>query len=351
MYTKGGGNYSECKDIDPWVTPPAPVATPAASPAARLKERVIKMSSLIDQSDDSEFVLESLAKADAWYQRYLRIMGGTPQEEEDCTVEQLSALNKRAHTLDLPPYVCLTLRQVGTGPEVTWPKNCQDQHRGAAWRVFQTAAKMLDILPIALLQLCERHVEIGQALPLCMAPGGLGGREGERREVGPSAAQDLNGHRARQEGDLSYGTPYGPVRSERRQEGEARHAPAEETYNATQASGSDFDPGAAIRRRTTKEKRQAKKQRIRADNDKEDLKAFRATAAGKGKQEGKGDKNGRLKSKDQAGGDLCFSRDSAKGPCKYCSPGEGCKGKIKRFHKCRICLSRGHRSQDCPQRA
>ena len=164
-------------------------------------------------------------------------------------------------------------------------------------------------------------------------------------------AQDLNGHRARQEGDLSYGTPYGPVRSERRQEGEARHAPAEETYNATQASGSDFDPGAAIRRRTTKEKRQAKKQRIRADNDKEDLKAFRATAAGKGKQEGKGDKNGRLKSKDQAGGDLCFSRDSAKGPCKYCSPGEGCKGKIKRFHKCRICLSRGHRSQDCPQRA
>ena len=36
------------------------------------------MSSVIDQSDDSEFVPESLAKADGWYQRYLKIMGGPP---------------------------------------------------------------------------------------------------------------------------------------------------------------------------------------------------------------------------------------------------------------------------------
>ena len=34
-----------------------------------------------------------------------------------------------------------------------------------------------------------------------------------------------------------------------------------------------------------------------------------------------------------------------------CQPGEGCKGKIKRIHKCRICVSPGHRSSDCPQRA
>ena len=34
-----------------------------------------------------------------------------------------------------------------------------------------------------------------------------------------------------------------------------------------------------------------------------------------------------------------------------CSPGEPCKAQVKRVHKCRICLSPGHRSQDCPQRA
>ena len=60
------------------------------------------MSAIIDQSDDSEFAPESLATADKWYQKYMTIMGGAPPEDEDCTVEQLSALNKRVNTLDLP---------------------------------------------------------------------------------------------------------------------------------------------------------------------------------------------------------------------------------------------------------
>ena len=102
-------------------------------------------------------------------------------------------------------------------------------------------------------------------------------------------------------------------------------------------------------KRTTKEKRAAKKRKIQAD--KEELKAWRASAGSKGKQENKGEKAGVLKAKDQAGDDLCFSWDAAKGPCAGCAPGDGCKGKVKRIHKCRICLSPGHRSQDCPQHA
>ena len=38
-------------------------------------------------------------------------MGGAPQEDEDCTVEQLSALNKWVAALDLPPYVDLAVWQ------------------------------------------------------------------------------------------------------------------------------------------------------------------------------------------------------------------------------------------------
>eukprot|EP00439_Symbiodinium_sp_Y106_P014422 s8255_g2.t1 len=110
-FVRGGGRYADWKDIDPWATPTASSPAAVAPPAPALKERGIKMSSVIDQSDDSEFVPESLPKADAWYQRYMQITGGSPQEEEDCTVEQLSALNKRVHNLDLPPYVDLGVWQ------------------------------------------------------------------------------------------------------------------------------------------------------------------------------------------------------------------------------------------------
>ena len=105
-----------------------------------LKERGIKMSSVIDQSDDSEFIPESLAKADLWYQRYQNTMGGAPQEEEDCTVEQLSALNKRVHTLDLPPYVDLGVwqpygrRALGASKFRAWfpdgSRRCRDPRHG-----------------------------------------------------------------------------------------------------------------------------------------------------------------------------------------------------------------------------
>ena len=150
IHTRGGGNYDSWRDVDPWAKPAA--ATPATLVAAppALKERGIKMSSIIDQSDDSEFVPESLAKADGWYQRYLKIMGGPSQEEEDCTVEQLSALNKRVHTLDLPPYVDLWVWQPfpdGAGGYIAkeLPGPASWSQWLSAWRVFQSAAIMLDI--------------------------------------------------------------------------------------------------------------------------------------------------------------------------------------------------------------
>ena len=84
----------------------------------------------------------------------------------------------------------------------------------------------------------------------------------------------------------------------------------------------------AWHKRTTKEKRLAKKRRVQAD--KEELKAFRATSSrSKGKSEGKGDPEGGLKSKDQAGDDLCFSWDAARGP--NASRAKGARARLSGF--------------------
>ena len=41
----------------------------------------------------------------AWYQQYVATVGGWPPEEEDPTIEQLSALQKRITTQETAPYV------------------------------------------------------------------------------------------------------------------------------------------------------------------------------------------------------------------------------------------------------
>ena len=389
LYTRGGGRYNEWQDVDPWARPSS--STPAAPPPppAPLKERGIKMSSVIDQSDDSEFVPESLAKADGWYQRYLQIMGGPPQEEEDCTVEQLSALNKRVHTLDLPPYVDLGVWQPygrralraskfrawfpdGAGgymaKELPGPASWSQWL--AAWRVFQTAAIMLDILPLASLQLYERHVErLVKLYPtawhlIVLADEKARGEKWARVRLRISA--DIAAGRAAPElwdakrpwiaalhqlvGDTAFWEDQvrSPANAWVAAGGRGAPRAPEEVFTASQASGESQDP--TVPKKTTKEKRAAKKRKIQAE--KEELKNLRAITGGKGKQEGKGtDKSTALKSKDQAGDDLCFSWDAGKGVCASCPPGESCKGKIKRIHKCRICLSPGHRSLECPQRS
>ena len=393
-FVRGGGSYDAWRDVDPWARPSTPMMAAPPVAAAPLKERGIKMSSVIDQSDDSEFVPESLAKADGWYQRYLRIMGGTPQEEEDCTVEQLSALNKRVHTLDLPPYVDLGVWQPygrralrankfrawfpdGAGgyiaKELPGPSGWSQWL--AAWRVFQTAAIMLDILPLATLQLYERHVErLVKLYPsawhlIVMADEKARGEKWARIRL-KIAADIAAGKDAPHLWDprkpwiaalhkLVNDTTFwedqvrSPANAWVAAGGRGVPKAPEEAFSASLGSTGAESPDTGTPKRTTKERRLAKKRRLQAD--KEELKAFRAATGHQGK--GKGDtgkadaKQGNLKSKDQAGDDLCFSWDAGKGPCSDASPGEPCKGKVKRIHKCRICLSPGHRSGDCPQRA
>jgi hypothetical protein len=129
----------------------------------------------------------------------------------------------------------------------------------------------------------------------------------------------------------------------------------EEKFTNTLASNAGheaLDPSAPARR-STKDCRAAKKQKIQADRD--ELKKLRAASSSlgaKGAPSGKGSgKDSGLKVKDQTGADLCFSWDAGKGTCGDCAVGASCLAKVKRVQKCRVCLSPGHRSGDCPQRA
>ena len=310
------------------------------------------------------------------------MMGGAPQEDEDCTVEQLSALNKRVVALDLPPYVDLAVwqpygrRALKTTKFRAW---IPDRHGAymakelpgpanygqwlSSWRVFQTAAIMLDILPLATLQLYERHVEkLTKLYPaawhlIAMADDKAHGDKWARLRLKITT-------------DIAAGRPKTERWDDRRPWVGAMHQlvadgtfweeqvrspanawmprrpkePGGELPGRARTDG-DFSPN---KRRTAKERRQAKKAKVQAD--KEELKKLRAPAASSSKGKGTG-KDGNLKAKDQTATDLCFNWDSGKGPCASCAPGEQCKGKVKRAHKCRICLSPGHRSADCPQKA
>ena len=61
--------------------------------------------------------------------------------------------------------------------------------------------------------------------------------------------------------------------------------------------------------------------------------------------------SGKGKSKDQAGNQLCFSWGSGgTSLCADVPPGGECKCKVKRTHKCQICLSPAHRNSECPSR-
>ena len=101
------------------------------------------------------------------------------------------------------------------------------------------------------------------------------------------------------------------------------------------------------KRQSNRDKRMAKAKRVRDDRD--ELEKFRRSDPKGGKSAAPA--KGKGKSKDQTGAQLCFSFASGVGACGALSPGTECAQKIKRIHKCQICLSPGHRNADCPSKS
>ena len=172
------------EDTDPWKTASSEVGTTAtvseeklAGSSASVKEKVLKMSSLIDQMDESELLPPSIKLVNKWHSQYVRMMGSMPDESEEPSPGQLAGLAKRIDTGG-PPYVDFavflpfgrrsekshkfrTYVPLGNGEiqvkEQPGPPNYQAWL--ACWRVFKCACIMLDILNLAALARYETAVE------------------------------------------------------------------------------------------------------------------------------------------------------------------------------------------------
>ena len=103
-FLKAGGNEDEFVHIDPRDTQASAGMTPKPVQAA-VKESVLKMASLVDQTDERELLPPDNSLVQTWLQRYTLLMGGLPEEEEEPTSSQLAGLHKRVILLKQAPCV------------------------------------------------------------------------------------------------------------------------------------------------------------------------------------------------------------------------------------------------------
>ena len=103
QHTRNGGNWDA---ISPFGTQPTSAEQAVTKvPTEEALARKLKLSSILDQSDDSEFAVQSEETRAKWYGQYVQTVGGLPPEEEDPSLEQLSALQKPLVMQDTAPFV------------------------------------------------------------------------------------------------------------------------------------------------------------------------------------------------------------------------------------------------------
>ena len=104
VHTWAGLAEEDFRDVDPWAvvsgnatdgTRRTEGTSSGQSRGGQVKEGVLKMSTLLDQGDDSELIPATREQMDVWLTSYVSIMGSVPQEEEEPSEGQLAALHKR----------------------------------------------------------------------------------------------------------------------------------------------------------------------------------------------------------------------------------------------------------------
>jgi len=106
QHTKNGGDWDSWTEDSPFREPKttAVLAATMVTPVDPL-ERKFKMTQILDQNDDGDFVVQSEEARARWYQQYMQPVGGWPPEEEDPMLEQLSIPPKNPTPLSGPPGV------------------------------------------------------------------------------------------------------------------------------------------------------------------------------------------------------------------------------------------------------
>ncbi len=183
-FATGGGSWEDYRDINPLDEGQATESSQqlALVPSSQLQlqlpgqsslaqapgTRLVKLSAVLDQGDSTEIPLAGKEQWDAWHATYVAACLSSPPEEQEPTMEQLSALHHRIGKLGLTPYADFAvwvpfgrrgLRAVkfrcwlpaGDGTfftrEIAGPENFAQWE--CSWLLFMTACIVLDVAPRA----------------------------------------------------------------------------------------------------------------------------------------------------------------------------------------------------------
>ena len=87
-HVKNGGSWDQWEDPHPWE---APVKTSDGGDAGTVVQKSLepkmKMTHILDQGDETEFVVEPEEKRALWVANYVKVVGGLPPEEEEPSME------------------------------------------------------------------------------------------------------------------------------------------------------------------------------------------------------------------------------------------------------------------------
>ena len=176
-HVRAGGSWGLWEDPNPWESALTPTETSSGTPGTTRLEPKMKMTHVLDQADETEFMVEPEETRAKWVTQYVSLTGGLPPEEEEPSMEQLSALSRRVFSLKGAPYAdfsvwvpygkkalrtarfrsyVATLEGFVT-KELAGPTNFEMWQ--ASYRVYRTAMVMLNITPLAHLNAYETHIE------------------------------------------------------------------------------------------------------------------------------------------------------------------------------------------------
>ena len=386
QHTKGGGNWESWSELSPFGgTPEDNQAVTKATTSSASTERRMKMTQILDQGDDGDFPVLGEDAREMWYQRYISVVGGFPPEEEDPTLEQLSALHRRLSTQDTAPFVDMaifvpfgqramkaskfrTYVLTSTGyvtKEIPGPATFPQWR--TCFRLLRTALLMLDATGLAALHGYEMTVErLARIYPsawhLIYAADEVA-RSSHSNRIRARAIMNIKAGKVPPEGfdqnrpwdyvfhalskdeafwqsqvhtpalawiaSGSHGTPRTP----------AEQLASSSLQGGLQAIAPVMDSEHGTRANQGNDRRKRKWSRTTKDGgDGEDPKPTKGNGGGK-KGSGKG-----------ANTQKCFAWNNGNAPCGDQLPGQQCLAKVKRLHRCTKCDSPGHPSRNCSKK-
>ena len=410
-FVASGARWDDFLDVDPTLDPakpelqtfqrpPAAQAAPAPSATPSDGFKKVKISTCLDQADETEVPLAATTDSELWYQRYVTQRKAAPPAEEDVTAEQLTALHHRVFVAKGTPYADFSVwgpyarRTMRAARFRTWIPQADGTYLGkelpgpenhdawlVSWRCLYTAYLMLEIASDAALDAYAKNIKkLVKTWPaawhlIVQADDEMRATYFER--IRRRLAADTVRTGSCRQPDWSASAPWTAVLFEAALDNDFWDEHVRHPAAAWMAAGGRGTPLAAEERMardhmagisgTTRSHAaiethsepimtKAKKRRLRqaaaaAGNAWVAAPPPPGKAAGKGAgkdQQGKGKGKGKGKNKtDQQGKQICYSWNNRSGACAAAADGAECAH--GRAHKCQVCLSPSHRAVDCPQ--